>query len=83
MRMTVEQLVSDCNWGNAFNEAFRGQFGDGEDILGAVKEVVATDEGENDTRDWIGVFEMRKCKDYPREKRFAVVRAGCDYTGWD
>jgi len=81
--MTVEDLLAAGNWGNAFNEAFRGQYGDGRDLLLDVEEVVATDEGENEERNWLGVFKMKKGKDYPREKRFAVVRAGCDYTGWD
>jgi hypothetical protein len=41
-----------------------------------VAEVIATDDGENDGPEWLGVFLLR-------DGRYAVLRAGCDYTGWD
>lgn len=31
--------------------------------------------GENNGPQWIGVFHLK-------DGRFAVLRAGCDYTGW-
>src|SRR6185369_14517011 len=40
-----------------------------------VKSIVAIDDGENDERDWVGVFLMV-------DGKYLVVRAGCDYTGW-
>lgn len=40
-----------------------------------VKRVVAIVDGENEGPEWIGVFELH-------DGRFAVLRAGCDYTGW-
>lgn len=41
-----------------------------------VDEVIASEEGENDGQNWIGVFKLR-------DGRFAFLSAGCDYTGWD
>lgn len=41
-----------------------------------VKRLIASDEGENDVRDWILVAEML-------DGRFMFLNAGCDYTGWD
>ncbi len=41
-----------------------------------VVEIVAAEEGENDGADWLGVFHLS-------DGRYAVLRAGCDYTGWD
>lgn len=41
-----------------------------------VKQVIAVADGEHDGPDWIGVFLLK-------DGRFAFVRAGCDYTGWD
>jgi len=38
--------------------------------------VIAMENGENDGDTWVGVFELR-------DGRFASIRAGCDYTGWD
>ncbi len=44
--------------------------------IGDVAEIIATSDGENDTRDWVGAFRLN-------DWRFLMVRAGCDYTGWD
>ena len=41
-----------------------------------VKRVIAVRQGENDADDWLGVFELH-------DGRFAYLKAGCDYTGWD
>ena len=76
--ITVQELQADCNWIHAFHEAFAGQYGDDPRYVESVAKVIAADEGERDGRSWLGVFEMKD-----REKGFAVVRAGCDYTGWD
>lgn len=80
----VQELVDlrdSYDWRCAFDEAFdRGyQYRKDEADLGeidGVVRIVASDEGENDEADWIGVFEMT-------DGRYLVVRAGCDYTGWD
>jgi hypothetical protein len=41
-----------------------------------VKELIAHDLGENDEAEWIALMELK-------DGRFAYLRAGCDYTGWD
>lgn len=41
-----------------------------------VSAIIAKDDGENDGPEWVGVFSMK-------DGRFAVLIAGCDYTGWD
>lgn len=41
-----------------------------------VSEIFFLEEGENDGPEWIGVFKLK-------DGRFAAIRAGCDYTGWD
>ena len=77
------QELDDYDWEEAFmyaNEpeavppgADIGADGFGrEDVI----RVIALAEGENDGADWVGVFELR-------DGRFAALRAGCDYTGWD
>lgn len=43
-----------------------------------VNEVILSDEGENDGRPWIAVVGWKG-----PEGKYAVIRAGCDYTGWD
>lgn len=39
-------------------------------------EVVALSEGEHDERDWLCVGRVK-------DDLYVLVRAGCDYTGWD
>lgn len=41
-----------------------------------VKRVVACQDGEKDSSDWVCVGELW-------DGRFFALRAGCDYTGWD
>ncbi len=41
-----------------------------------VAEVVAMSDGEDDERDWMGVFRLA-------DGRYISVCSGCDYTGWD
>jgi hypothetical protein len=41
-----------------------------------VDQVIACANGKNDGDAWVGVFELR-------DGRYAMVRASCDYTGWD
>lgn len=40
-----------------------------------VKRIIAKVDGINDEEDWLGVFELS-------DGRLAVLRAGCDYSGW-
>lgn len=40
-----------------------------------VSRIIAMQNGENDGDTWVGVFQLH-------DGRFAVIRAGCDYTGW-
>jgi hypothetical protein len=41
-----------------------------------VVEVIASEDGEHDGDNWLGVFRLR-------DGRFGMVSAGCDYSGWD
>ena len=87
------QRLDDFNWKEAFAYATGERTGDGADFAAPspvrdatcttgpferedVTCIVAIDDGENDGPEWIGVFALR-------DGRFAVLRAGCDYTGWD
>lgn len=40
-----------------------------------VVDVLGTVAGDNAGSDWVGVFKLR-------DGRFALLTAGCDYTGW-
>ncbi|RPJ73119.1 MAG: hypothetical protein EHM20_02375 [Alphaproteobacteria bacterium] len=40
-----------------------------------VKYVIAYENGINDEKSWTGIFKLK-------DGWFAVIRAGCDYTGW-
>jgi hypothetical protein len=41
-----------------------------------VKDIIASEAGENDGSEWIGIFLLRNGK-------YLFLKAGCDYTGWD
>lgn len=78
--LTVKELKNDYDWKEVF------QFGSSpaepnSDIncnftIDDVKTIITADEGINDSEDWIIVVELN-------DGRFASLRAGCDYTGWD
>jgi len=79
----VMDLRESADWKCAFDEAnrsieavegYRGSIATF--ALHDVSRVVAREDGENDERDWLGVFELA-------DGRFVFVAAGCDYTGWD
>ena len=79
----LDEFKQDYDWRAAFNEAVVGDYRSysaderGEPHpIDNVTAVYAASVGENDERDWIAVVEWEG-------KRFAVMRAGCDYTGWD
>ena len=79
--MTLDELHASYDWREAFKYADAPQpcagF-DGPTTIAAiddVAEVVASDDGENDGPDWVGVFRLR-------DGRFLFLTAGCDFTGW-
>jgi len=81
--ISVEEMRSSYDWQHAFHEACFGYYKpwSEENNIGPVKyvnQVICADEGENDGKDWIAVVGWSGV-----EGLFAVMRAGCDYTGWD
>lgn len=72
---------NDIDFQSAFHEAVFD--GCGKCGLSCVTRVIAADEGENDGADWIAVVELDGTGWSEGRKRFCVMRAGCDYTGWD
>lgn len=80
----LEAWKSICDWKCAFYEAMHGRyFGyrPEDDEVGPIVNVirvVVCDEGDNDGPEWVAVVEWSG-----PEGKFAVMAAGCDYTGWD
>jgi len=76
----LEDFKNDRDWQCAFYEAEEGQYGPaynlGRGPIEDVVKVIACDAGENDTSEWIAVVHLK-------DGRYAVMAAGCDYTGWD
>lgn len=83
--MSLAEFVQDYDWRCAFNEAngrwlprpsmgYTGSLAsfDIEDI----DAILAMSDGERDGPAWIGAFRLK-------DGRFLMVRAGCDFTGWD
>ena len=69
-----------CELGHEHKRPTHVQFGSAEVSVQPftrddVKKIIAIVAGENDESDWVGVFALN-------DRRFALVRAGCDYTGW-
>src|SRR5690349_17457547 len=77
----LEAFRNDSDFQYAFHEALHGQCGNAD--LSCVTRVIAADEGENDGRDWIAVVELDGTGWSEERQKFCVMRAGCDYTGWD
>ena len=83
MTYDLHDLKQDYDWQEAFNfaaEAINVVHGntcsnDGF-VIDDVVRVIALDDGENDSEDWVGVFELR-------DGRFVFITAGCCYPGWD
>ncbi len=80
---TVEELKSDYDWDCAIAEAMGLEWGYSDEhkarvqkLWDCVDKVLASEEGENDGRDWAALFLMR-------DGRYCFLEAGCDYTGWD
>lgn len=72
----VKKIQEDYDWRAAFHEGFHGCEGSDPAEINDIFSVIACAEGENDADDWLGVFWML-------DGRYLVLRAGCDYTGWD
>lgn len=65
---TVEQILSEYNW----IEAFRYADFDANEVASIIK----WDEGENDGDSWLAVGTLKN-------GLFFFLSAWCDYTGWD
>lgn len=78
-----DEFVNDYNWQQAF------MFGAKPDLappyskmdnsgftIDDIKFIIAYSVGENDAENWIAVVHLK-------DSRYAMVDAGCDYTGWD
>ena len=81
--MNIEEFKDDYDWRHAFHEASTGGYGGSFDksephIIDNVTEVLYSAAGENDGPEWLAVVAWSG-----EEGRFAVIAAGCDYTGWD
>lgn len=80
--MTITELMNDYDWENVFDYASPEEAEPNSKVSRAsferkdVKRIIAYVEGENDGPDWVIVVELK-------DGRFASIRAGCDYTGWD
>jgi hypothetical protein len=71
-RESKEADLPEAIRGYDWDEAFKYADFDREDVA----EVLATEDGENDSDNWVGVFLLK-------DGRYAYLTAGCDYTGWD
>lgn len=79
--MELEKFKNDYDWRNAFNVAFGKKHkwddeADTDNPIHDVLEIIAYEIGENEGKDWIGIFKM--C-----DGKYVVLSAGCDYTGWE
>lgn len=66
----LDEFKNDYNWREAFLTA-------GEDI-DAVSEIICAEAGYNDEANWDAIVLLGSPYNY-----YAVISAGCDYTGWD
>lgn len=68
-KITLKELGDSYDWQEVFKYAPSGV------ERRHVAKVIASEDGENDGAEWLGVFKLKN-------GRFMVLRAGCDYTGW-
>jgi hypothetical protein len=68
MSTDLNNMRENYDWREAFRYA-SFEFDD-------VASIIATDEGENDGRNWLAVGTLK-------DGQFFILSAGCDYTGWD
>ena len=80
--MTPDEMREDYDWQEAFKaldkvEPVEGYEGPLDAVtLDDVEEVIAASAGDNDGPAWVCIVRLR-------DRRFAFLSAGCDYTGWD
>lgn len=85
----IDDLKSDYDWEEVFGEGSGGNCDGTIQVVppGApvdsggvsremVTEIIAAVNGENDGKDWVGLFLLI-------DGRYLVAEGGCDYTGWD
>lgn len=85
----LPQLLEDGDWAQVFADENSGNVSKdvdacppGSDVdltapgRADVAKILAAVNGENDAKDWEGVFELR-------DGRYLLATGGCDYTGWD
>lgn len=77
-KITRETMAADWDWCSAFHEAKYHHYGSDPQLMSFITDVYYAVEGEPDEENWIAVVGW----DGP-EGKFAIVDAGCDYTGWD
>lgn len=66
----AEDRLNDWNLASAF------EFNNCVIDISDVERVVAVKEGERDGENWVWLMKLK-------DKRYAVLEGGCDYTGWD
>lgn len=81
--ITLEEMKDDYDWQQAFFFGNNVNAVLGDDscpsdtfTLDDVEKLLAADPGENDGAYWVAIVVLK-------DGRFAYIRAGCDYTGWD
>jgi len=84
MKKTLEEFKADSDWKAAFQEAVSDGYRWFDDDqmqhhpINNVTEVHHAYEGCNDDENWICIVGWAG-----PEGKFAMVDAGCDFTGWD
>lgn len=80
--ITLDEFKKDFNWRCAFYEAVNHEYSWDCDVsphpIDNVTEVHYESYGKNEGPDWVAVVSWSG-----EEGPFAVMSAGCDYTGWD
>lgn len=84
-KITPDEMRDDYDWRCAFYEAYHHRYmtvsrhGEPDDNpVERVSHVYHAAEGMHDEEDWLAVVGWSG-----EEGPFAVMSAGCDYTGWD
>lgn len=79
---TSDEWCEQLDWRCAWNEAQRRSYSSDaplpDDVQHSIDEVLAFAAGENDESQWLCLFSTS----IPGQE-FGIMRAGCDYTGWD
>jgi hypothetical protein len=64
-----------CAWHEAQYHHYSNEAKE-DNIQASVETIFAYDEGEHDGPNWLCAFKLKTGE-------FGIMRAGCDYTGWD